>query len=318
MRIGVVVFIAAFMLTACVHLDINKNISALKKIQPGDSQEVVFETLGPPDLRNVINERRFVAYYQTTARDSADEPVTTALCTPIAFENGQVVAVGGDLAVSWALEEEARIRQEAIAETERQEAETAEAAAQRAEEARQVKIEALENEVKPVPVSNAALNLKLYRQLLALDPDNSRYQKKVASYEDRLAQQKKADQARAVRAAKAKRRQAWDQAREGRNTRLRQYTGNGIAEMAVHDMGNGSLYVWVKNVSRQIITTHPDYFTLMDSGNNVVKREISDSLDSVLEPGSISHGKIEYSREIEPKELIFQNREAGRISKSFQ
>jgi hypothetical protein len=89
------------------------------------------------------------------------------LCTPIAFENGQVVAVGGDLAERWALEEEARIRQEAIAETERQEAETAEAAAQRAKVARQEKIEALENEVKPVPVSNAALNLKLYRQLLA-------------------------------------------------------------------------------------------------------------------------------------------------------
>jgi xanthine phosphoribosyltransferase len=67
MRIGVVFFIAAFMLTACVHLDINKNISALKKIQPGDSQEVVFETLGPPDLRNDISDRRFVAYYQTTA-----------------------------------------------------------------------------------------------------------------------------------------------------------------------------------------------------------------------------------------------------------
>jgi hypothetical protein len=48
MRIGVVVFIAAFMLTACVHLDVNKTINALKKIQPGDSQEVVFESLGPP------------------------------------------------------------------------------------------------------------------------------------------------------------------------------------------------------------------------------------------------------------------------------
>jgi hypothetical protein len=194
----------------------------------------------------------------------------------------------------------------------------AEASARRAKAARQQKIEALENEVKPVPGGNAALNLKLYRQLLALDPENSRYQKKVAFYEDRLAKQQKAQQERAIRSAKAKRRQAWDQAREGRNKQLRQYSGNGIAEMAVHDMGNGSLYVWVKNVSRQIITTHPDHFTLIDSDNNVVKGEISDSLDSVLEPGSISHGKIEYSREIEPKELIFQNRESGRISKSFQ
>ncbi|WP_372679386.1 DUF3192 domain-containing protein [Desulfosarcina sp.] len=318
MRIGVVIFISAFLLTACVHLDINKTINALKRIQPGDSQEVVFEALGPPDLRNDISDQRFVAYYQTMAGDSSDSPVTAELCTPIAFENGQVVAVDGDIAERWTREEEARVRLAAIAEAERQQAEMAEAEAQRAEATRQKKIEALENEVKPVPGGNAALNLKLYRQLLALDPDNSRYQKKVAFYEERLAKQKKAEQERAVLAAKAKRRQAWDQAREGRNTRLRQYTGNGIAEMAVHDMGNGSLYVWVKNVGRQIITTHPDHFTLMDSEDKVVKGEISDSLDSVLEPGSISHGKIEYNPEIEPKELIFQNRESGRISKSFQ
>ena len=318
MRIGVVVFIAAFMLTACVHLDLNKTINALKRIQPGDSQEVVFENLGPPDLRHDISDQRFVAFYQTKAGNLSGETVTAELCTPIAFENGQVVAVGGNLAERWTREEEERIRQAAVAETERQQAEMAEAAAQRAKAARQEKIEALENEVRPVPGGNAVLNLKLYRQLLALDPENSRYQKKVAFYEDRLAKQQKAQQERAIRSAKAKRRQAWDQAREGRNKQLRQYSGNGIAEMAVHDMGNGSLYVWVKNVSRQIITTHPDHFTLIDSDNNVVRSEISDSLDSVLEPGSISHGKIEYSREIEPKELIFQNRESGRISKSFQ
>ena len=318
MRIGVVVFIAAFMLTACVHLDVNKTINALKKIQPGDSQEVVFESLGPPDLRQDISDQRFVAFYQTKAGDLSGETVTVDLCTPIAIENGQVVAVGGDFAERWTHEEEERIRQADVAETERQQAEMAEASAQRAKAARQRKIEALENEVKPVPGGNAALNLKLYRQLLALDPENSRYQKKVAFYEDRLAKQQKAQQERAIRSAKAKRRQAWDQAREGRNKQLRQYSGNGIAEMAVHDMGNGSLYVWVKNVSSQIITTHPDHFTLIDSDNNVVTGEISDSLDSVLEPGSIAHGKIEYSREIEPKELLFQNRESGRISKSFQ
>jgi hypothetical protein len=318
MRIGVVVFITALVLSACAHRGVNNNISKLKRIQPGSSQEVVFSTLGPPDLRNDINQQRFVAYYQTKVGDSSGEPVTKALCTPIAFENGEVAAVGGDLAERWTLEEKERIRQAAIAQTERQQAEMAEAAARRAKAARQEKIQALEEEVKPVPGGNAALNLKLYRQLLELDPGNSRYQKKVAFYENRLTQQKKAQQERAIRSAKAKRRQAWEQAREGRNTQLRQYTGNGIAEMAVHDMGNGSLYVWVKNVSRQIITTHPDHFTLTDSENNKVACKISESLDSVLEPGSISHGKVDYSSEIEPKELIFQNRESGRVSKSFQ
>ena len=87
--------------------------------------------------------------------------------------------------------------------------------------------------------------------------------------------------------------------------------------MAVHDMGPGSLYVWVKNVSRQIITTHPDHFTLLDNQNNPARCNVSSSLDSVLEPGSISHGKIEYSDAVIPSELVFRNRESGRISKSF-
>jgi hypothetical protein len=318
MRTGAIVFIAAVVLSACVHLDINKNINALKRIQPGDSQEVVFETLGPPDLRNDISDKHFVTFYRTKTGNLSDTNVSEALCTPISFENGQVAVVGEDLTERWTREENERLHQAAVAESERQQAQKAEAALQRAKAAHQEKIRALETEVKPVPASNAALNLKLYRQLLELDPGNSRYQKKVAVYEDRLTQQKKARDERAARKAKAKRHQAWEQAREGRNKKIRQYTGNGIAEMTVHDMGNGSFYVWVKNVSNQIITTHPDYFTLIDSENNPVACEISDSFDSVLEPGSISHGKIEYNREIEPKELIFQNRESGRISKSFQ
>ncbi len=318
MRIGAIIFTATFMLAACVHLDINKNTNALKRIQTGDTQALVFETIGPPDLRNDITDQRFVAFYQTKAGDSPGTPVTKGLCTPIAFENGRVVAIGDDLTDRWTREEKERLHKAEIADRERQQAEMAEAARKQAERAHQEKIEALEKEVKPVPVSNAALNLKLYRQLLDLEPDNSRYQKKVSVYEERLARQKKARHKRALRKTKQKRREAWEKARETRNIKLRQYTGNGIAEMAVHDMGDGTLYVWVKNVSNQIITTHPDHFTLMDSKKKMARCEISESLDSVLEPGGISHGKIEYNREMEPMELIFQNGESGRISKSFQ
>ncbi len=318
MRIGVFVCIAAIMMTGCTHLEINKNISALKRVQPGDPQELVFRTMGPPVLRNDISAQRFVAYYQTKAGAASTGPVTTALCTPISVENGHVVAVGEDLTERWTREEETRLRQAEIAARERQQAEMAQAARQQAELTRQEKIKELEREVKPVPVSNASLNLKLYRQLLDLDPDNFRYQKKVADYEERLSRQAKARQERAARTAQDKQRQEWEQGREERNIRIRQYSGNGTAEMAVHDMGAGSLYVWVKNVSNQIITTHPDHFTLLDSHNLEIACDISDSLDSVLEPGSISHGKIEYSSERVPQELIFQNRESGRINKSFQ
>lgn len=318
MRIRMFIFITAVMLTGCAHLDIQKKIEALERVSPGDTQATVFETLGPPDLRSEFDGSRFVAFYQTKTGSAPDTSVTTAMCTPIAFENGKVVDVGTDLTQRWTREEEDRNRRAEMAEKKRQQAEVADSTRRQAKEERLKKIDALEKKVKPVPGSNATLNLELYRQLLDLDPDNSRYQKKVAFYEERLVLQKKARQERAEHEAREKHRREWEQARDTRNITLRNYSGNGTAEMAVHDMGSGSLYVWVKNVSEQIITTHPDYFTLLDSENNPTKCEISDSFDSVLEPGGISHGKIEYSKEIEPRELIFQNRESGRISKIFQ
>lgn len=317
MRIGAIVIIAACLLAGCVHLNINKNINALNRVEQGDPQEKVFETMGPPDLRKEISQQGFVVYYQTKAGKPSD-PVTPELCTPIAFENGRVVAIGESQVTTWTREEEDRIRRAQMAERERLQNEENAAAQRQAEAMRLQKIEALEKKVKPIPAHKADLNLKLYRQLLALDPSNARYQKKVTFYEERSTRQHKARQERAASAAKQKQREAWEQARDARNKELRHYTGNGIAEMAVHDMGPGSLYVWVKNVSRQIITTHPDHFTLLDSNNNSTHCEVSNSLDSVLEPGSISHGKIQYSDDIEPKELIFRNRESGRISKVFQ
>jgi len=318
MRIGAIAIMTAFLLTGCVNMKINKNVNALDRIQKGDSQQTVLEIMGPPDLLKDIGDNRSIAYYQTQTGTSNQETVNTDLCTPIAFENGVVVAVGEDLAAAWSREEKARLQQIDAAKHRRQEAEVKATARKKVEQERLDKIAVLEKKVRPIPASNAALNLKLYRQLLALDPANARYQKKVAFYEDRLAQQEKAREARAAREVEKKQRQAWEQSRDQRNKRLRRYTGNGIAEMAVHDMGPGSMYVWVKNVSRQVITTHPDHFILLDNQGNRVECTISNSLDSVLQPGAISHGKIEYDKTVYPGELIFRNREAGRVSKTFQ
>ncbi|BBO73391.1 hypothetical protein DSCW_08080 [Desulfosarcina widdelii] len=319
MRIGAIFILTAFLLTGCVHMKINQNVNALERIQKGDSQEAVLETMGPPDLRKDIGNNRSIVYYQTRAGAfNKDAAVTTDLCTPIAFEDGVVVSVGEDLADVWIQEEAAHLRQMEAEERRRREAEMKAASRQKVEQERLDKIADLEKKVKPVPASNAALNLKLYRQLLSLDPDNTRYQKKVAFYEARLVQQKKAREALAARNLEKKHRQAWEQSRDQRNKTLRRYTGNGIAEMAVHDMGPGSMYVWVKNVSRQVITTHPDHFILLDNQGNRVECTISSSLDSVLQPGAISHGKIEYNESVYPGELIFRNREAGRVGKSFQ
>jgi hypothetical protein len=318
MRNGVAVLIATLVIVGCAHMDIDRKGKALAHIKPGDTQAHVFKTVGPPDIRHDVDDRRFVAYYQTQLNDKTGQPVTTDLCTAVSFENGKVVVVGEDLTERWAREEEARKRSDRIAARVKRQEEASEAARRQARIERQEKIKALEDEVRPVPASNAALNLKLYRQLLALDPNNPRYLKKVDLYQKRLSQQQKSRKEQAARAAKRRELEAWEKAREKRNVKLRQYSGNGIAEMAIHDMGNGSLYVWVKNVSFQIITTHPDHFTLIDKDNRKVKCKVSESLDSVLEPGSISHGRIEYNPAIIPRELIFENNESGRVAKSFE
>lgn len=317
MRIVAIVFIVMLTMVNCTHVDIQRKADALSQVKPGDTQQEVFQLVGEPDLTHKINDRRAVVFYQTTPKSADDDPITTDLCTPIAFEDGVVVNVGKDLTQQWTEADNAQKRQAEIDAKRRKQAENARVARRQAEMDRQEKIRVLENKVKPVPTSNAALNLKLYRQLLELAPHNHRYQQKVAFYEDRLDKQEQTQKKRALQRKEAREHEVWEKGREARNVKLRQYSGNGTAEMAVHDMGSGSLYVWVKNVSRQIITTHPDYFTLLGSDNQKMPCEISASLDSVLEPGSISHGRIEYDKALIPKALIFENRESGRISKTF-
>ena len=318
MRIAMIAVIAALLVSGCVHTDVKKNIEAINNIQPGDAQQQVLEKLGPPAIEKSIDERRTVVYYRTKSDGGNDAEVTEALCTAVAFEDGKVVSVGDDPTARWQKEAKEANRLAEIAEQKRLEAEKAEAAWRKADGERKAKIAELEKKVRPVPASNAKLNLKLYRELLALDPSNTRYQKKVAHYEARLEAQKTARAEKARIDAEKKEREAWEKARDARNKRLRQYSGNGIAEMAVHDMGGGALYVWIKNVGKQVITTHPDYLTLLDMNGKTVSCQISDSFDSVLEPGSIAHGKIDFEKSVVPGRLVLNLNDGQRIEKSFE
>lgn len=54
-----------------------------------------------------------------------------------------------------------------------------------------LRISNLEKKVKPIPVSKAAENLKIYKQLLNLDSDNRKYKKKVAFYQAKVKQKQK-------------------------------------------------------------------------------------------------------------------------------
>ncbi len=315
MRIGLIALLSAAVILGCASAPHEKNRRALEQVQPGETWETVVASMGPPNIRRDITDRRFVAYYQTKPNVTSNPAVSTALCTPIAVEDGQVVLVGEDPTVPWTQAEKARQRQAEIDQRNRRGAQTARL---QAEAERRQKIEMLEQKVRPVPASKASLNLTLYRQLLALDPGNPRYRKKVAFYQEKWERQQQAAQAKAQEAAEAEKRQAWIHDRAARNQQLRQYTGNEAAQVAVHDMGNGSVYVWVKNTGSQVITTHPDHFTLVGEDDKALETEISDSLDRVVEPGGISHGRIVYRSDAMIQALIFENPASGRITKSFQ
>ncbi len=56
---------------------------------------------------------------------------------------------------------------------------------------RGVKIRSLEEKVRKIPVSKSSQNLEIYRQLLDLDPQNSKYKKKVTFYKARVEEQKR-------------------------------------------------------------------------------------------------------------------------------
>ena len=53
------------------------------------------------------------------------------------------------------------------------------------------RIAELEERVRPIPASDFSANLEIYRQLLALDPNNERYQAKVSHYEAMDAEDEK-------------------------------------------------------------------------------------------------------------------------------
>lgn len=55
---------------------------------------------------------------------------------------------------------------------------------------KEVKIEELERKVRPIPASQALDNLRIYEQLLSMDPEKPRYKKKVAYYRRKVKEKK--------------------------------------------------------------------------------------------------------------------------------
>jgi hypothetical protein len=273
----------------------------VEPISIGMGPEAVTRQLGEPARREQFAPDRFVYFYD-------DGPYADR---PVCFDKQRVVHVGPEFLDAWReermalatggkgggpLSQGARARVKATLEAERQ-----------------ARIVALERQVKPLPVSATARNLEIYRELLSLDPDNPRYRRKVAFYQERN-QAEKAQQRKAAQLA-AQRRS--DKERKRRNQQLRVYEGNEQVQMAIHELGSGALYLWLKNLSEAPLLLVTSYYRLMAADDTPIAFSVGDELQGSLAPGGVAQGKLTYAEGAKPHRLLFDHPKVGTIEKWF-
>jgi hypothetical protein len=132
-------------------------------IRVGMTEDAVLDRLGEPQLVDPYQVGKYIFFYPLT--ETADCINDRASCIPVVFEEGRVISVGrrGVSAPRRAPPPAPKPRP-VDAETRRE-------------------IERLERQVHQIPASKTMDNLRIYRYLLKLDPNNVKYQQKVARYE---------------------------------------------------------------------------------------------------------------------------------------
>lgn len=270
-------------------------------ISIGMVPEAVTRQLGEPARREQFAPNRFVYFY--ASGPYADRPVC--------FDKQRVVHVGPELLDAWRKERMALATGGKGVGTLSQKARARVKATLKAE--RQARIASLERQVKPLPVSATARNLKIYRELLSLDPDNPRYRRKVAFYQERNQAEKAKQHKAAQLAAQHKR----EKERKRRNKQLRVYEGNEQVQIAIHELGAGALYLWLKNLSTEPLLLVASYYRVMAADDTPIAFRVSDELKGSLAPGGVAYGKLTYAEEATPRRLLFDHPKAGTIEKWF-
>lgn len=275
--------------------------SAKAPIAPGMRPETVTARLGDPARRELFAPDRFVYFYDSGPyRDR-----------PLCFDKYTLAHIGPELLDAW--------RQErlAIAESGQGTGQLSPKAKARVKATlkaeRDSRIDELERQVKPLPVSDTTGNLKLYRELLSLDPDNGRYRSKVNFYRERY----EAEQAERKRATELAAKQRQEAARKRRNKALRVYEGSDTLQVAVHELGGGELYLWVKNLSEKTLMLVASQYRILDAEERPIALSVGPELQGALNGGDIAYGKLRYDGRIKPSRLVLEHPEAGVVEKWF-
>jgi hypothetical protein len=289
--------VVALLLTACAGLA----PSAKTAIRTGMRPDEVTALLGEPARRELFAPDRYAYFYDSGPyRDR-----------PVCFDKHRVVHIGPELLATWRQERMTRATSSESVGTLSAKAKARVKATLKAE--RDARIAALERQVKPLPLSATDENLKLYHELLSLDPENTRYQRKVAFYRKRF-EEEQAQKKRAAELAADKRQEL---ARKRRNKALRIYEGNDKLQIAIYELTRGELYLWVKNLSDTPLMLVASYYRLLNTDGDPIALRVGDELQGLLAAGGIAHGKLTYDAKIKPSRLILEHPKAGVAEKWF-
>lgn len=262
-------------------------------IRPGMTEEAVVERLGEPQLVDPYQVGKYIFFYpKSTSADCISNP---AACTPVVFAEGRVVGIGH------------RYLSNAGDGPDRGSVPAAKKPARIDEKTRR-EIERLERQVRQIPAARTMDNLRIYRYLLKLDPDSSRYRQKVARYEAQYRREQ--DRREELRREREER-------RKRENKLLRRFEGNDRIQIAVENQGNGRFYVWIKYSGMEPIEIQPEDFSLVCRNGGRYSCYRCRDLAVSLKPGERAEGRLSFATYADPRELVFSHPAAGKVTRVF-
>ncbi len=300
-------------------------------VRPGMTEDAVLDLLGEPALVDPYQVGKYIFLYPT--KDGTDCIGDPAGCAQVVFKEGRVIAVwhhgvpktekpaGGPPAkpapppVTAAQQmQPSPVEMPSTPAPDDDARRAGDDARREGDDTRQPdedtrrEIERLERQVRQIPAARTVDNLRIYRYLLKLDPDNPRYQQKVARYEAQY--QREEDQRELLRREREER-------RKRQNEILRSFEGNDQVRIALEIQGNGRYYVWIQYNGTDPIDILPEHFTLLCEDNRRYGCYRCRDLEVRIAPGESAEGPLTFDTYAEPRELVFSHPAAGTVRRVF-
>lgn len=292
---------------------------AVTGVRTGMTEDAVLDLLGEPPLVDPYQVGKYIFLYPTKeGTDCINDP---AGCAQVVFKEGRVIAVrdrgrpvneqpaGGfepKTAPPAAAVKSASLP--AAIEAQPQPPAVEPPPTPAADTDIRLEIERLERQVRQIPAERTMDNLRIYRYLLKLDPDNLRYQQKVAHYEAQYRREE--DQRELLRREREER-------RKQQNEILRRFEGNNQVRIALENQGNGRYYVWLQYEGTSPIDILPEHFTIVCRDGRRYACYRCRDLEVRIDPGGSAEGPMTFDTYAEPEELVFSHPEAGTVRRVF-